>query len=77
MCFCLARVIVIGTRDYLKYPHLPLDCDEQIICVLHMIRRGRSVVHPGRLISAIFVCCLCNITSLVSNLSISEISMLW
>ena len=22
MCFCLARVIVIGTRDYLKSRHL-------------------------------------------------------
>ena len=22
MCFCLARVIVIGTRDYLKNAHL-------------------------------------------------------
>ena len=24
MCFCLARVIVIGTRDYLKLPYLML-----------------------------------------------------
>ena len=44
MCFCLARVIVIGTRDYLKCKAVVQSCT---LFKLHGIRKGRTSIEDN------------------------------